>query len=58
MAVEEVQIRKMSEKKIFAQDEAVKASLSYFKGDDLAAKVWVNKYSLKDSFGNIFEKTR
>ncbi len=57
MAVEEVQIRKMSEKKIFAQDEAVKASLSYFKGDDLAAKVWVNKYALKDSFGNIFEKT-
>jgi ribonucleoside-diphosphate reductase alpha chain len=47
----------MSGKKIFTQDEAVKASLSYFKGDDLAAKVWVNKYALKDSFGNVFEKT-
>jgi ribonucleoside-diphosphate reductase alpha chain len=57
MAMEEVQIRTMSGKKIFTQDEAVKASLSYFKGDDLAAKVWVNKYALKDSFGNVFEKT-
>ena len=55
--MEEVQIRTMSGKKIFTQDEAVKASLSYFKGDDLAAKVWVNKYALKDSFGNVFEKT-
>jgi ribonucleoside-diphosphate reductase alpha chain len=57
MAMEEVEIRTMSGKKIFTQDEAVKASLSYFKGDDLAAKVWVNKYALKDSFGNVFEKT-
>ena len=55
--MEEVQIRTISGKKIFTQDEAVKASLSYFKGDDLAAKVWVNKYALKDSFGNVFEKT-
>ncbi len=55
--MEEVEIRTMSGKKIFTQDEAVKASLSYFKGDDLAAKVWVNKYALKDSFGNVFEKT-
>ena len=55
--MEEVRIKSMSGKKIYAQDEAVNASLSYFKGDDLAAKVWVNKYALKDSFGNIFEKT-
>jgi ribonucleoside-diphosphate reductase alpha chain len=44
-------------KKIYSQEEAIKASLKYFKGDDLAARVWVNKYALKDSFGNIFELT-
>ncbi|MCC8146970.1 MAG: adenosylcobalamin-dependent ribonucleoside-diphosphate reductase [Bacteroidales bacterium] len=38
-------------------DEAYKASLNYFSGDELAAKVFVNKYALKDAFGNIFEKT-
>lgn len=41
----------------FTQQEVEKASLSYFKGDDLAAKVWTTKYALKDSFGNIYEKT-
>jgi len=43
--------------KIFSQDEAYNASVDYFKGDDLAARVWVNKYALKDSDGNIYEKT-
>ena len=38
-------------------DEAIQASLQYFKGDELAARVWVNKYAVKDSFGNIFEKS-
>ena len=38
-------------------DEAFEASLQYFKGDELAARVWVNKYAVKDSFGNIFEKS-
>uniref|UniRef100_UPI00356274AC ribonucleotide reductase N-terminal alpha domain-containing protein n=1 Tax=Muriicola sp. TaxID=2020856 RepID=UPI00356274AC len=41
----------------YTQEEAFKASLSYFDGDDLAARVWVNKYALKDSEGNIYEKT-
>jgi ribonucleoside-diphosphate reductase alpha chain len=41
----------------FTQEEAFKASVAYFKGDDLAARVWVNKYALKDSDGNIYEKT-
>lgn len=45
------------ERKIYTQEEAEKATLEYFKGDDLAAKVWTTKYALKDSFGNIFEKT-
>ncbi len=38
-------------------DEAYEASVNYFNGDELAAKVWVSKYALKDSFGNIYEKT-
>lgn len=46
-----------SEKKIFSFEEALEASLEYFKGDALAARVWVNKYALKDSFGNIYELT-
>ncbi|WP_313111561.1 adenosylcobalamin-dependent ribonucleoside-diphosphate reductase [Aequorivita sediminis] len=44
-------------RKIYSQDEAFEASVEYFKGDDLAARVWVNKYALKDSDGNIYEKT-
>jgi ribonucleoside-diphosphate reductase alpha chain len=42
---------------IYSPDEAFVASVKYFKGDDLAARVWVNKYALKDSYGNIFELT-
>ena len=45
------------EKKIFSYDEAYNASLAYFEGDELAARVWVNKYALKDSFGNIYEQS-
>lgn len=41
----------------YTQDEIAKATLEYFKGDDLAAKVWATKYALKDSFGNTYEKT-
>lgn len=44
-------------KKSYSPEEAFQETLKYFKGDDLAARVWVNKYALKDSFGNIFEKT-
>lgn len=43
--------------KIYTQQEAFEASLDYFKGDELAAQVWVNKYALKDSDGNIYEST-
>ena len=45
------------EKKTYTYDEAFNASLEYFKGDELAARVWVNKYAVKDSFGNIYEKS-
>jgi ribonucleoside-diphosphate reductase alpha chain len=41
----------------YSFDEALAASKIYFKGDELAANVWVNKYALKDSFGNIYEKS-
>ena len=44
------------ETKTYSYDEAYEASLKYFKGDELAARVWVNKYAVKDSFGNIYEK--
>lgn len=47
----------MDEKKTYSFDEAQEATLRYFNGDELAARVWVTKYALKDSFGNIYEKT-
>ncbi|MDE6282786.1 MAG: adenosylcobalamin-dependent ribonucleoside-diphosphate reductase, partial [Muribaculaceae bacterium] len=45
------------EKQTYIYDEAYDATLKYFNGDELAARVWVSKYALKDSFGNIYEKT-
>ena len=45
------------EKQTFTYDEAFEATLKYFKGDELAARVWVNKYAMKDSYGNIYEQT-
>ncbi len=41
---------------VYSYDEALKSSIEYFKGDELAATVWINKYALKDSFGNLYEK--
>lgn len=41
----------------YTYNEAFKASLEYFGGDELAARVWVNKYAMKDSFGHIFERS-
>ena len=43
--------------KTYSYDEAYAASLKYFDGDELAARVWVNKYAMKDSFGNIYEES-
>lgn len=45
------------ERKTYTQKEAEQASVEYFQGDELAARVWSTKYALKDSFGNLFEKT-
>ena len=47
----------MENKKTYTYDEAYKASLEYFAGDELAARVWVSKYAMKDSFGNIYEQS-
>ena len=41
-------IETKTERKVYTRDEAIKASLEYFKGDTLAAEVWANKYALKD----------
>ena len=46
-----------TKKTIYSHDEAVEASIRYFNGDELAARVWANKYALKDSFGNLYEKS-
>ena len=43
--------------KVYTNEEAFNATLEYFKGDELAARVWVNKYAVKDSFGTIYEKS-
>ena len=41
----------------YTYQEALEESIKYFKGDELAASVWINKYAMKDSFGNLYEKS-
>ena len=48
-------MKKEIKNKTFTFEQAFQESIKYFKGDELAARVWVNKYALKDSFGNIYE---
>jgi ribonucleoside-diphosphate reductase alpha chain len=62
METEEMVARKTSdtktmEDKKYTYDEVYKATLEYFKGDELAARVWATKYALKDSYGNTYELT-
>ncbi|MBN2484728.1 MAG: adenosylcobalamin-dependent ribonucleoside-diphosphate reductase [Bacteroidales bacterium] len=45
-----------SSPKVYTYEEALKSSIVYFKGDELAATVWISKYALKDSYGRLFEK--
>ena len=42
--------------KTYTHEEALASSIEYFKGDELAATVWINKYALKDSYGKLYEK--
>ncbi|GIV42491.1 MAG: ribonucleoside-diphosphate reductase, adenosylcobalamin-dependent [Vicingaceae bacterium] len=55
--VKEQQIGTSAMKKSYDYNEVLAAAIEYFKGDELAANVWINKYALKDSFGNIYELT-
>ena len=52
-----IKLKTIVNRKTYTFDEAFKASLDYFTDDELAAKVWVNKYALKDAFGNIYEES-
>ena len=47
----------METNQTYSFEEAFQATLAYFGGDELAARVWVNKYAMKDSFGDIYEKS-
>ncbi|WP_338356662.1 adenosylcobalamin-dependent ribonucleoside-diphosphate reductase [Yeosuana marina] len=52
-----VETQSLKQSRTYTQEEAFEASVVYFKGDDLAARVWINKYALKDSQGNLYELT-
>ncbi len=54
---EKVHSEEKAEMRIYSFEEAMEASKAYFKGDELAAKVWVTKYALKDPQGRLYEKT-
>lgn len=49
--------KKKTAMKTYTHEEVLASAISYFKGDELAANVWINKYALKDSYGNIYERT-
>ncbi|MBN2778201.1 MAG: adenosylcobalamin-dependent ribonucleoside-diphosphate reductase [Bacteroidales bacterium] len=55
--MKEQELKKEVKRKTFTDSEALLASQEYFKGDHLAARVWINKYALKDSEGNLYELT-
>ena len=53
----QIQTQPIVKPKTYSQEDAFVASVKYFNGDDLAARVWINKYALKDSEGNLYELT-
>ena len=57
MRVKEVPTKSIDKQKTYPYDEVYRASLEYFRGDSLAATLWINKYALKDSQGNLYERT-
>jgi len=57
MFLEEKEIVQQTQAKTYTNEEAFAKTLEYFNGDELAARVWVNKYALKDSYGNLYELT-
>jgi ribonucleoside-diphosphate reductase alpha chain len=54
--IKEEKSKNQVKKKTYTNEEAFASSLAYFKGDELAARVWVNKYALKDSYGKLYER--
>ena len=54
-SISSVKEEEMKKKTVYKYDDFYSSTLEYFKGDELAAKVWINKYAIKDSFGNIYE---
>ncbi len=60
MFVEEMSVKQKTSSEVnqitYEFDESFQSALEYFRGDELAAKVWANKYALKDSYGKIYEK--
>lgn len=56
-AKEQTEMTQNNKYQSYNSDEVRKAATIYFKGDELAADVWMNKYSLKDSQGLIYEKS-
>ena len=57
MVYNEIPADEQRQERTFTFEEAYKKSLDYFNGDELAAKVWVNKYAIKDSYGKIYERS-
>jgi len=57
MYIEDMSVKTGTGRKTYTYEEAIEASRKYFGGDELAATVWVSKYALKDSHGNIYEET-
>jgi ribonucleoside-diphosphate reductase alpha chain len=53
--IEEKKVEEKTMQKMYSYEEVLKSTLEYFKGDELAAKVWLTKYALKDSMGNVYE---
>ena len=51
------EVRNEEKRATYSYDEVIQSATEYFKGDDLAANVWLNKYALKDSAGNIYEQS-
>jgi len=55
MFIKETAVEESKMQKTYSYEEVFRSTLEYFKGDELAAKVWVTKYAIKDSLGNIYE---
>jgi ribonucleoside-diphosphate reductase alpha chain len=53
----EIAKKKVNKQVVYTYEEALKSSIAYFKGDELAASTWLNKYAMKDRKGRFLELT-